>query len=617
MFAEVWHKQITAIALPADAGDEDVQEETAGGSSNSAVALSGPLARVYVVNVATAQNRWEFMEASLGHFFNGRVQGLPRWQRFDAATPRHDGCDLPYSLSDCCTMSHMNVLLNFSRDTAVRDDQWVIVLEDDVALHPSVPPHRLGDIITAALRQAGHMRSPFMYLGLCSPRCSGPEVLLNSAHGASMSFRAQCGGLCTHAYAVQKFLAPRIPEYLKSMLGKQKTIDQGLFRISDALNMSLLGSQLRSHDVRSSGSVHSGIFYMKAFGDSLTVGDWELKPKVVFRLGAWSGRIGNLMFEWASVAALAARAGHETQAHFVTNQVDTAGCPATAFWRGFRLQRFSRDVSDVIQMRPRCALTFEEPGSNVYPYEAVLKLFTDIRAAEEGRILDPGGKRCKMIDVTVSGYLQSFRYFEGVEETVRTAFAPPKASKTKADAWLNKFRKKLADKDASAKWFLVGVQVRRGDKVHHKGFSSIYAPVEWDFYRAGMKLVADKLADRAGNAKVAFVITAGGSMGSNAQDIKETRAELEGDDAGDQVRGFAEGLDAYTDYALLAAMDAVVISASSFGWWAAYVSAAGAAEGLVVAPRDIYRPSNELAKGFKAEDYYPPQWTILANTGKL
>mmetsp|Transcript_80930 Transcript_80930/g.261421 ORF Transcript_80930/g.261421 Transcript_80930/m.261421 type:complete len:474 (-) Transcript_80930:118-1539(-) len=473
-------------------------------------------------------------------------------------------------------MSHMNVLLNFSRDTAVRDDQWVIVLEDDVALHPSVPPHRLGDIITAALRQAGHMRSPFMYLGLCSPRCSGPEVLLNSAHGASMSFRAQCGGLCTHAYAVQKFLAPRIPEYLKSMLGKQKTIDQGLFRISDALNMSLLGSQLRSHDVRSSGSVHSGIFYMKAFGDSLTVGDWELKSKV-----------------------------------------DTAGCPATAFWRGFRLQRFSRDVSDVIQMRPRCALTFEEPGSNVYPYEAVLKLFTDIRAAEEGRILDPGGKRCKMIDVTVSGYLQSFRYFEGVEETVRTAFAPPKVSKTKADAWLNKFRKKLSYKDASAKWFLVGVQVRRGDKVHHKGFSSIYAPVEWDFYRAGMKLVADKLADRGGNAKVAFVITAGGSMGSNAQDIKETKAELEGEDTGDQVRGFAEGLDAYTDYALLAAMDAVVISASSFGWWAAYVSAAGAAEGLVVAPRDIYRPSNVLAQGFKAEDYYPPQWTILANTGKL
>merc|ERR1719330_1373348 len=94
------------------------------------------------------------MEDSLGHLFSGRVSGLPKWQRFDAATPTRDGCDLPYSLSDCCTRSHMNVLQNFSRDEAVRDDQWVLILEDDVALHESIAPHRLGQIINAGLIQA-------------------------------------------------------------------------------------------------------------------------------------------------------------------------------------------------------------------------------------------------------------------------------------------------------------------------------------------------------------------------------------------------------------------------------------------------------------------------------
>merc|ERR1719203_391856 len=214
----------------------------------------------------------------------------------------------------------MNVLQNFSKDSAARDDQWVLVLEDDVALHGSIAPHRLGEIVTAGLLQASRQMSGFMYLGLCSPTCSGPELTLAPGKGGGVSFQGPCGGFCTHAYAVQKFLAGRIPEYLNSMQGKQRTIDQALNQMALPLNMSLLGSALRSRDIRSAGSVHAGIFFMKAFSDSLTTGDWERKPRVVFRLMEWSGRVGNLMFDWASVAALAARAGAETQAHFqVTN----------------------------------------------------------------------------------------------------------------------------------------------------------------------------------------------------------------------------------------------------------------------------------------------------------
>jgi len=507
----------------------------------------------------------------------------------------------------------MNVLLNFSQDTEVREDQWVLILEDDVALHPSVPPHRLGDIITAGLQQAGRMLSPFMYLGICSPSCNGPELTLTTAHGTTTSFRAVCGGFCTHAYAVQKFMAGRIPDYLRLMQGKQRTIDQALFRFATALNMSLLGSSLKSRDIRSAGSVHAGVFYMKAFSDSLTVGDWELKPKVVFRLGEWSGRLGNLMFEWASVTALAARAGHETQAHFVvTNYFDTPECPAGSFFRNFRLQRFSRDAADLRELRPKCTLHFEETGPNIYKEDAVTKLFSEIKSIEDQ---GSGAKRCRLLEVYVHGYLQSYKYFQGQTDVLRRAFSPPVSSKTKADTWLKRLRTRLEDRSPGTKWYLVGVQVRRGDKVNNPSFSAIYAPTEWSYYRTGMRILSERLLRKRSNAKVAFVVTSGGSMGSNSQDLAETKEAL-GAEAKGQTLVFAEGTDVYTDYAVLASMDGIVISASSFGWWAAYISPAGHARGLVVAPRWVYKPTSTLAQGFRSEDYYPPNWEVMNNTGK-
>merc|ERR1719330_524760 len=525
------------------------------------------------------------MEDSLGHLFSGRVSGLPKWQRFDAATPTRDGCDLPYSLSDCCTRSHMNVLQNFSRDEAVRDDQWVLILEDDVALHESIAPHRLGQIINAGLLQAVRQMSGFMYMGLCSPTCKGPELELTPAKGAGVSFQGPCGGFCTHAYAVQKWVAGRVPEYLKSMNGKQRTIDQALNQMAFPLNMSLLGSSLRSRDIRSAGSVHAGIFYMKAFSDSLTTGDWEQKPKVVFRLLDWLGRIGNLMFEWASVVALAARAGAESQAHFVvTGHRDTPQCPAVSFFRHFRLQRFSRDASDIREIKPKCTLLFEETGPNVYSEDAVTKLINDIKAIEDGST----GKRCRLLEVYVQGYPQSYKYFQGHESLLRSALTPPPASKARADAWLQRLGKRLQEKSPGTKWFYVGVQVRRGDKVHTPAFNEIYEPTDWPYYRAGMQILQDRLTASTPDAKVAFVITAGGTMGNSASDAQETKQGLS---APDKVVVFVEGTDAYTDYALLTAMDAVVLSASSFGWWAGYLSKGGQADGLVVAPQYIYRPS--------------------------
>ena len=129
-----------------------------------------------------------------------------------------------------------------------------------------------------------------------------------------------------------------------------------------------------------------------------------------------------------------------------------------------------------------------------------------------------------------------------------------------------------------------------------------------------MQHLANTLGGTDGN-DVAFIITAGGSMGSNKHDMAEAQTHLSS--AADHVT-FSDSPDPYVDLAILRACDGLVIGASSLGWWAAYLSRLPAAR--LVAPNLIFNPelprSHPLMKGFRREDYYPPGWLLLPNNGQ-
>ena len=67
----------------------------------------------------------------------------------------------------------------------------------------------------------------------------------------------------------------------------------------------------------------------------------------------------------------------------------------------------------------------------------------------------------------------------------------------------------------------MGVQVRLGDMRTNKHFSELYAPATWEYYRAAMRELTTRLREGGGVAGVAFIVTAGGSIGSNASNRKE------------------------------------------------------------------------------------------------
>merc|ERR1712003_104355 len=408
----------------------------------------------------------------------------------------------------------------------------------------------------------------------------------------------------THAYAIRKDVASRIPERLEAMFGKARTIDAAFRMMAmEGVPMSLVGGSLNSPDKRAEGSVHTGIFYMKSFDDALTGGTWDKKTQVLFEFPKWEGRAGNLMFEWASVTALAKRAGAETKAFFdVWNYKDEVQCPAASFFHHFKLQRFSRDRADMPVIGPVCYLDFKEFGANVYEDRVVRDLMTNISVAKESG-------DCRSIVVRVSGYLQSYKYFESMRPTISKAFTAPKKTQKISGDWLESTRQTLATRDPAAKWLLVGVNVRRGDKVHDPNYQKVYAPTTWKYYQAAMESLEKRLtANAAGSVRVAFVVTAGGSMASNAEDLAETREAL--GRVSDNIF-FVDGTDAYSDLAIMTSMDALVLSAGSFSWWSGYLSQAADTDRLIIAPHLLYQPSHPLSNTYHVDDYYPPNWELL------
>ncbi|XP_046564656.1 galactoside 2-alpha-L-fucosyltransferase SEC1-like [Haliotis rubra] len=67
-----------------------------------------------------------------------------------------------------------------------------------------------------------------------------------------------------------------------------------------------------------------------------------------------------------------------------------------------------------------------------------------------------------------------------------------------------------------------------------------------------------------------------------------------------------ENSDALVDFATLTLCDHMIMTAGTFGWWAAWL-----ADGYTVYYRDFPRQGSELARGLIKEDYFLPHWVPL------
>ena len=166
-----------------------------------------------------------------------------------------------------------------------------------------------------------------------------------------------------------------------------------------------------------------------------------------------------------------------------------------------------------------------------------------------------------------SGYFQSFKYFENIGDELR------KYIRLKLDL--------LPWEDSE----IPTIHVRLGDYVSNPNTRSVHGVISMDYIMRGVTLLGSEL-------KEFRVVT--DDIGSLERLFPRIIEEigLNHIHSGNQLK----------DFKTLASSKSLIISNSTFSWWAAYLS-----QGCVVAPSKWFEAPLE---GFRSQDFFPTEWSL-------
>ena len=567
------------------------------------------------------------------------------------------------------------------REIALSKYTWGAVFEDDAYLHEAVAPTLARNLLAdafAAAEAAPRPEPPLLYIGSCEPRCESDVVLRRDqeALGAGLPEAllrvGRCFSYCTHAYALSRGRAATFFDDVFNCANGTAGCGSSCDVYPCFMDWSMVRYNRRSQGAWIVGGglqsqfndMHRGLFIQnrsKAFNNSVKgsalvkrfrwhndSSSCELKVETptsrkplrrLFVTIDWTGRIGNLMFEVAMLASVVQRlrkivpnaaavtfglpSGMETPAkemfdvfpvsRLVQKEFSAMGscakqgapCLDVDQVNGFE---YYREFKKRLATCGACKLGVQERFANACDRDLLPRLASWAANPPHG---------CAIGLIKMEGYFQSFKYFDGVVDDLlrSTIFVTSLAVQREADGILSSVRRGLPRERG---WKIVGVQVRLGDKAVGTGkYGDLFASTSWDYYRTAMHGLSSMLQHR-GAPGVAFVVTAGGGMGSNDLDVQYARSNLTTSSGSGQQRiVFATSSNAYVDFAVLRGCDALVIGPSTFGWWAAYL--AKLPPGHVVAPRHIInrnlRSNHTFVRrtGFNRSHYYPPGWRLLEN----
>lgn len=172
------------------------------------------------------------------------------------------------------------------------------------------------------------------------------------------------------------------------------------------------------------------------------------------------------------------------------------------------------------------------------------------------------------------GFLQSYKYFETIQDIVRQKF------QFKGD--INKKVSKYMDSIKPKGYKIIGIHARRGD---HMALGYMKFPPDRYFKNA-------KEYFKQKYKKVKFIVaTNDRNWATNKFGDKDTQV-------------ISHSKSATEDLAILGACDGVVMSLGTFSWWGAWLCG-----GPVIYYKNEFNMSHEVNKGnVKKSDYYLPNW---------
>lgn len=191
----------------------------------------------------------------------------------------------------------------------------------------------------------------------------------------------------------------------------------------------------------------------------------------------------------------------------------------------------------------------------------------------------------------INGYRQSYKYFEDYSDEVRKLFTPRREL-------LEKVKAQLPEK-------YIAVHIRRGDyikKIHSVPLLKEFSRCELEFFKAGVKRLRKSFPECP-----VLVCTDSPDWAKRVLHELDQKAVL-----APVVKGVKPK---FSDFCVLYLSDGLVLSNSTYSWWAAYLRPGRP----VVVPSPWWDPAGFIGTslGLNGPYLYLPEWTVLnCKTGK-
>jgi hypothetical protein len=480
--------------------------------------------------------------------------------------------------------SHRVALQRIANDPDLRDNDWSVILESDARLHPNATS-KARALVETAINDHNQNTSGygFMYLGACAPTCT--RIIGSVGHN--------CHGHCTHALAVTKERAKTFFRELYCMkgpedapcgwmCGKKHCVIDGMmnqfFSQQKSPSISLVGYNFKSPCAHQ----HLGLMYQhrpkKIKGTTLTrIGFSPMLPEAsqdprCFRT-SFTGRLGNLMFEYAALVGACVTHGMQPEicAGFSIHDLDRNNhmLPTEMFHDIFAIP--------IVSCPQNASMTYREHADSIYAIKY------------DAHLLE------QPLGTSFQGYMQSYKYFHHARSDIERLYSFPKDVILRTQAFFADIRRQSRNGHHPE---IACISIRRGDKTRKKK-GNVYDnwSISVDYYWKALDIL------RRRNRGMTFVYLTGGGttprmVAEDRQWVKDTFITPHGGQA-----SFLEPEDfkAANSLHMMTECDNLVVSASSFSWWAGYLSKK---DGMIIAAKHIQ-------EDFVPEDYYPPWWTLI------
>lgn len=299
---------------------------------------------------------------------------------------------------------------------------------------------------------------------------------------------------------------------------------------------------------------------------------------------AMTGGLGNQMFQYASGRALALQKNQRLILDFAGIEIDPNPTKFDIEVVKFKLSKDTWKISSIFVSRcVRGVLKF----ISLLPFCG--NFYKIIRENDSSKF-QPEIFEVESQNIFMNGTWQSFKYFKGIESELLCDFESTFPLSAESKMFLAQIKGSKS----------VSVHVRRGDSHTKTGVRNhkVFLFDEPSYYASAAKIIDEKL----GSDVTYFIFS---------NDIPWARKHVL---VGENVVyvDCNDGSRSFEDFILMASCQHSVIAASSFSWWAAWLTSNGDREErdrIVIAPsRWWYGISFNYPENL---DHYPDDWVII------